>query len=94
MVRGQWGNLSRMPGLHLYSFSKDILGFLMTTESQDLSLTSHPKDETPDCFLNEGQFKAGFTRPLRPFQEVPKELVEDGQPMSALKHSHHKIRLT
>ncbi len=27
-----------------YSFSKDILGFLMTTESQDLGLTSHPKD--------------------------------------------------
>ncbi len=44
MVRGQWGNLARMPGLHLYSFSKDILGFLMTTESQDLGLTSHPKD--------------------------------------------------
>ncbi len=33
MVRGQWGNLARMPGLHPYSFSKDILGFLMTTES-------------------------------------------------------------
>ncbi len=27
-----------------YSFSKHVLGFLMTTESQDLSLTSHPKD--------------------------------------------------
>ncbi len=25
-------------------FSKEILGFLMTTESQDLGLTSHPKD--------------------------------------------------
>ncbi len=45
MVRDQWVNLARMPGLHLYSFSKDILGFLMTTESQDLNvLTSHPKD--------------------------------------------------
>ncbi len=44
MVRGQWGNLARMPGSHLYSFSKDILGFLMTTESQELGLTSHPKD--------------------------------------------------
>ncbi len=68
MVRG---NLARMPGLHPYSLSKDILGFLMTTESQELGLTSHPKDEnnfynfTPNCFLNEGQFKAGFTRPLR-----------------------------
>ncbi len=44
MVRGQWGNLARMPRLHPYSFSKDILGFLMTTASQDHSLTSHPKD--------------------------------------------------
>ncbi len=44
MLRGQWGNLSRTLGLHLYSFSKDILGFLMTTESQDFGLTSHPKD--------------------------------------------------
>ncbi len=44
MVRGQWASLARMPGLHPYSLSKDILGFLMTTESQDLGLTSHPKD--------------------------------------------------
>ncbi len=44
MVRDQWANFDRMPGLHLYSFSKDILGFLMTTESQDLGLTSHLKD--------------------------------------------------
>ncbi len=44
MVRSQWGSLARMPGLNPYSFSKDILGFLMTRESQDLSLTSHPKD--------------------------------------------------
>ncbi len=33
MVRGQWENLARLLGLHPYSFSKDILGFLMTTES-------------------------------------------------------------
>ncbi len=33
MVKGQWGSLARMPGLHPYSFSKDILGFLMTKES-------------------------------------------------------------
>ncbi len=38
-----------------------------------------------------------LTRPMRPFQEDPKEsyqLVENGHPMSPLKHSHHKIRLT
>ncbi len=34
-----WVNWSR-PLL----FLKDILGFLMTLESQDLGLTSHPKD--------------------------------------------------
>ncbi len=39
MVRGQLANLASMPGLHPY-----ILGFLMTTESQDLGLTSHSKD--------------------------------------------------
>ncbi len=44
MVRDQWASLTRMPGLHPYSFLKDILGFLMTTESQDLGLTSHPKE--------------------------------------------------
>ncbi len=44
MVRVQWVNLARKPKSHLYSFSKDILGFLMTTESQDLGLTSHLKD--------------------------------------------------
>ncbi len=36
--------LARMLGLHTNTFSKDILGFLMTTESEDLGLTSHPKD--------------------------------------------------
>ncbi len=46
MVRGQWANLARMPGLHPYSYWKDILGFVMSTGSQDLSLTSHPKDGT------------------------------------------------
>ncbi len=33
MVRGQWANLA----------------FLMTTESQDLGLTSHPKDGCIRC---------------------------------------------
>ncbi len=48
MVRGQWANLARMPGLHPYSFLKCMLGFLMTTESQDFGLTSHPEGR---CFL-------------------------------------------
>ncbi len=44
MVRVQKANLARMPGLHPYSFSMDFLGFLMTTESQELGLTSHSKN--------------------------------------------------
>ncbi len=42
--QGPLANLTRMPGLHPYSFSNDIMGFFMTTESQDLGLTSHPTD--------------------------------------------------
>ncbi len=30
-----------MPGLYLYSFSKDILGFLMTTESEMTPTSCH-----------------------------------------------------
>ncbi len=37
-VRGQWANLARTPGLHPYSFSRDIMGFLRTTESLAYSL--------------------------------------------------------
>ncbi len=44
MVRGQWAGLARMPGLHPCSFRRTSWDFLMTTESQDLGLTSHPKD--------------------------------------------------
>jgi len=43
MDRSQWANLARMPGLHPYSFSKDILGLFVITESQDFGLMSHPK---------------------------------------------------
>ncbi len=46
MVRGQWANLTRNSGLHPYSLSKDILGFLMTTESQDLGLTLQKEGKT------------------------------------------------
>jgi len=38
MDRGHRGNLARMPDL------KEILGFLMTTESQDFGLTCHTRD--------------------------------------------------
>ncbi len=45
LIRTSGGNLARTPGLRPYSLrwvSWDF--FLMTTESQDLGLTSHPKD--------------------------------------------------
>jgi len=35
MDKGQWANLDWLPGLNPYSFSKDIPGFLMTTDSQE-----------------------------------------------------------
>ncbi len=38
------GKFGQDAGVTSLQFSKDILGFLMTTESQDLDLTSHPKD--------------------------------------------------
>ncbi len=50
MIRRPWlseANEAIWPGCQgflPYSFSKDILGFWMTTKSQDLDLTSHLKD--------------------------------------------------
>ncbi len=57
MIRRPWWSeaneaIGQDAGVSPYSFSKDILGFLMTTESQDLDLTSHPKDSaclTVEC---------------------------------------------
>ncbi len=56
MVRGQWANLARMPRSHLYSFRKIFWDFLMTTESQDLGLTSHPKDGAFLQYSVQGRF--------------------------------------
>ncbi len=45
MVRGQrweFGQDTRVTPL--LSFTRSAMGFLLTTESQDLGLTSHPKD--------------------------------------------------
>ncbi len=46
LTRASGGNLARTPGLHPYSFTRSAMGFLITTESQDLGLTSHPKDRS------------------------------------------------
>ncbi len=62
MVRGQWANLARMPGLHPYSFSKGILGFFMTTESQDLGLTSHPNvSSVSNLYIEMSKVKKSFS---------------------------------
>ncbi len=42
--KGQWREFGQDTGLHPYSLTRSAMGFLMTTESQDLGLTSHPKD--------------------------------------------------
>ncbi len=38
--KGQWREFGQDP----YSFTMSVMGFLMPTESQDLGLTSHPRD--------------------------------------------------
>ncbi len=42
--KGQWGEFGQDTGVTPLLFTRSAMGFLMTTESQDLGLTSHPKD--------------------------------------------------
>ncbi len=42
--KGQWRELGQDTGVTPLLFTRSAMGFLMTTESQDLGLTSHPKD--------------------------------------------------
>ncbi len=44
MVRGQWRKFGQDNGVTPLFFTRSAMGFLMTTESQDLCLTSHLKD--------------------------------------------------
>jgi len=41
---GQWWEFGQDTGVTPLLFTRSAMGFLMTTESQDLGLTSHPKD--------------------------------------------------
>ncbi len=43
--KGQWREFGQDAGVTPLLFTRSAMGFLMTTESQDLGLTSHPKDE-------------------------------------------------
>ncbi len=49
--KGQWREFGRDTGVTPQLFTRSAMGFLMTTECQDLSLTSHLKDgrEHPRC---------------------------------------------
>ncbi len=42
--KGQWWEFDQDTGVTPLLFTRSAMGFLMTTESQDLGLTSHPKD--------------------------------------------------
>ncbi len=42
--KGQWWEFGQDTGVTPLFFTRIAMGFLMTTESQDLGLTSHPKD--------------------------------------------------
>ncbi len=42
--KGQWWEFGQDTGVTPLLFTSSAMGFLMTTESQDLGLTSHPKD--------------------------------------------------
>ncbi len=42
--KGQWRVFGQDTGVTPLLFTRSAMGFLMTTESQDLGLTSHPKD--------------------------------------------------
>ncbi len=42
--KGQWWEFGQDTGVTPLLFTRNALGFLMTTESQDFGLTSHPKD--------------------------------------------------
>ncbi len=42
--KGQWWEFGLDTGVTALLFTRSAMGFLMTTESQDLGLTSHPKD--------------------------------------------------
>ncbi len=50
--KGQWGELTRTPGVTPYSLTRSAMGFLMTTESHDFGLTSHPKTVLFDSIVS------------------------------------------
>ncbi len=47
---GQWRVFGQDTGVTPLLFTRSAMGFIMTTESQELGLTSHPKDGV-SCFM-------------------------------------------
>ncbi len=43
--KGQWREIGQDTRVTPLLFTRSAMGFLMTTGSQDLGLTSHPKDD-------------------------------------------------
>ncbi len=43
--KGQWREFGQDTRVTLLLFTMSVMGILMTTESQDLGLTSHPKEQ-------------------------------------------------
>ncbi len=44
--KGQWWEFGQDTGVTPLVFMRSAMGFVLTTESQDLGLTSHPKDSS------------------------------------------------
>ncbi len=42
--KGQWWEFGQDTGVTPLLFTRSAIGFVLTTESQNLGLTSHPKD--------------------------------------------------
>ncbi len=49
--KGQWREFGQDTGVTPLLFTMSVMGFLTTTESQDLGLTSHPKDGLKNVHL-------------------------------------------
>ncbi len=57
--KDQWREFGQDTGVTPLLFTMSVMGFLMSTESQDLGLTSHPKDGCLLC-LNGSHFSHYF----------------------------------
>ncbi len=61
---GQWRVFGQDTGVTPLLFTRSAMGFIMTTESQELGLTSHPKDGVScfnvSCFKNDAYASSAF----------------------------------